>query len=362
MVFCNSSSSRTSLLPQQALEIANLCLENAHKTDDHGLALELCKETEATLSRMKGVSKKTALTTPSNQQQQGEDFTLRNGIATTYFKLGKLHDSLGRSDKARANYKKVQQWGGNVQEHADQQPTQSSHSLDNVLSDNNGSEPPQEEINDGNPSPLPSDPPGPIGDIATVSSDIFRENMRPPAVVFTPPEADERLKDTRQLACCLGLLRACQSPDDILEPITRSWLQALEKDEDEQERLQMLVKEVIRAFKRDELKDSKTIAELMYLAPVLGKEDFRFLLKELYSGVDQSTLLDIHQLEGLAQLIQNADLDYLDADDLVKILGLLSTRLKETHRQSPQHIYRLTLTISRVLDAMADARVKDLDR
>jgi hypothetical protein len=115
-------------------------------------------------------------------------------------------------------------------------------------------------------------------------------------------------------------------------------------------------------FKRDELKDAKAVAEVVYLAPVLEKDDFQYLLKELYSGIAQSDLLDVHQLEGLAQLIQGADPGHLDADDLVKILTLFNTRLRDTHYQSSLHMYQLTMAVSRVLDAMADTNVKDLDR
>jgi len=66
-------------------------------------------------------------------------------------------------------------------------------------------------------------------------------------------------------------------------------------------------------------------------------------------------------LEGLAHFIQSATPGYLDANDLVKILALLSTRLQETFQQSPQHIYELTITVSRVLDAMADCNIQGLD-
>ncbi|KAF9402587.1 hypothetical protein BGZ76_007284, partial [Entomortierella beljakovae] len=65
---------------------------------------------------------------------------------------------------------------------------------------------------------------------------------------------------------------------------------------------------------------------------------------------------------GLAHLIQSASPGYIDADDLVKIMELLSTRLQETFQQSPQHIYQLTITVSRVLDAMADCNIQGLDR
>ena len=196
----------------------------------------------------------------------------------------------------------------------------------------------------------------------TIASHIFPRNVRPPAIDMKLPEPDERLSGTLQLACCLSLLRASLSPDDQLDPAAQNWLQITQKDTDEQERLKAMAMEVVRAFKRDELKDAKAVAEVVCLSPVLNKDAFNGLLRDFYSEIDHSGLLDVHHLEGLAQLIQGADPNFLDADDLVKILGLLSTRLRDTHQQSPQHLYQLTLTVSHVLDAMADTKVKNLDR
>ncbi|KAF9344565.1 hypothetical protein BGX34_005521, partial [Mortierella sp. NVP85] len=176
------------------------------------------------------------------------------------------------------------------------------------------------------------------------------------------PGVDERLSTTPQLAACLSLLKNSQLLDGMLEPAARKWLQATEKDTDEQERLKVLATNVIRAFQREEIKDNKAVAEVVCLAPVLEKSDFQYLLRELCKGIDQSVLLDVHQLDGIAQLIYCAEPGYLDADDLVKILELLSTRLRATHTQSTNHIYQLTMAASRVLDAMADSKVKGLDR
>jgi len=198
--------------------------------------------------------------------------------------------------------------------------------------------------------------------ITTIPQHIFAENFPPPSVVTKLPDVDGRLAGTPQLACCLSLLKATHSLDDVLEPMARTWIQAVEKDEDEKERLKVLSLDVIRAYKRDELKDAKVVAEVLYLAPVLEKGVFRDLLKEFYNGIDRSGLLDFHQLDGLAQLIQGANTGYLDADDLVKILGLISTRLRDTHQQSQKHMYQLTLAASNVLDAMADTKVSGLDR
>jgi len=198
--------------------------------------------------------------------------------------------------------------------------------------------------------------------ITDVPQAIFAKNIRPPAMEINLPKANERFSTTSQLAACLSLLKHSQLLEDMLEPPTRKWLQAIEKDTDEQDRLGILATNVIRAFQREEIKDDKVIAEVVCLAPVLERSDFQYLLRELCKGIDQSILLDIHQLHGTAQLIQCAGPGYLDADDLVKILELLSTRLRSTHSQSSSHMYQLTMAVSRVLDAMADTKVKGLDR
>ncbi|KAF9343028.1 hypothetical protein BGX34_007330, partial [Mortierella sp. NVP85] len=201
-----------------------------------------------------------------------------------------------------------------------------------------------------------------INIIATVPSHIFAENVRPGTVTAKLPEPDERLANTPLLACCLGLLNKSHELEDILEPVARDWLQVVENDEDEHERLKVLATDVIRTFKKEEIKDAKAVAEVVCLAPVIEKDLFRSLLGSFVDGIDHSKLLDIHQLQGLARLIQGADTGFLDADDLVKILALLATRLQETHQQSPQHIYQLTLAASYVLDAMADTKIEGLDR
>ena len=195
-----------------------------------------------------------------------------------------------------------------------------------------------------------------------IPQSIFPKNVGPPTLNIKLPEPDERLASTPQLVCCLGLLQTTLTSDDKLEPAARKWLEVIEKDPDEQERLRLMAQEVVRTYKRDEFKDAKAVAEVVYLAPVLGKDAFRDLLKEFYTGIKKSDLTMFHQLEGIAHLIQGADKGFLEADDLVKILELLSRRLKETHWQSSQHMHQLTLAVSQVLDAMADANVTDIDR
>lgn len=182
--------------------------------------------------------------------------------------------------------------------------------------------------------------------------------MGPPVTEFKPPGANERLVDTQQLASCLRLLEAPCLNDDVLEPVARKWLEAIRKDTDEQERLRTMATEVVRAFKSDALKDDKVVAEVVYLAPVLSKGDYKKLLLGLYTGIDHSGLLDAHLLEGMDQLIEGARPGYLDADDLAKIHRLLNTRLQGTDQES-SHYMQLSVAVSHVLDAMADNRVQN---
>ncbi|KAF9958492.1 hypothetical protein BGZ65_001389, partial [Modicella reniformis] len=336
------SSPRSSLSPQQLLGLANTYLETANKVNDLDIALVLCYDTEVSLSQAKKGAKR-------DEEQQ----SMHEGIATTYISLGKVLDSRGRSREARASYEKAKKMGVNVQ---DFDRLAQSFDSKSTLESNSNTEAMKIALVDSVTKPKLN------RGIAPISPLIFAENVRPLTTFNKLPEPDERLINTPQLACCLTLLKAAHSLDDRLEPTARDWLLAVENDLDEQERLNVLRTDVIRAYMRDELKDAKAVAEVVCLSPVLDKDAFRDLLLQFYDGVAQSDLLNFHQLDGLAHLIQGADSGYLDADDLVKILGLLSKRIQDTHQQSPRHIYQLTLTASRVLDAMADTKVEGLDR
>ncbi|KAI8602910.1 hypothetical protein EDD21DRAFT_352310 [Dissophora ornata] len=96
----------SSLSVQQALELANLHLENAHNTKDPELVLTCCNYAETTLSRMKTVAKKTVISSSRADHQ-----ALRSDVAAAFFEHGKLLDSLGNHTKAQASYKKAEKWG-----------------------------------------------------------------------------------------------------------------------------------------------------------------------------------------------------------------------------------------------------------
>ncbi|KAG0239060.1 hypothetical protein BGX31_003033, partial [Mortierella sp. GBA43] len=298
-----------SLSLHQALELCNVFLDGAFKTTDRNIALLLCHDAEVALFQAKSADKKLPEHLKDARYQ-----ILRNGIAAAYIDLGKLLELQGYGDEGDLIRKKSEKWGGNVLD-----PGRLAHSsIPGFIVQSSkgvvGSAGSPRADGSVDPSYADQQVNGRI--VATVSSHIFPKNIQPSFSEIKLPEPDERLIDTPQLACCLSLLQAVRSPTDTLEPRAHKWLHVVEKDTDEQERLHAMATDVIRAFKRDELKDAKVIAEVVYLAPVLNKDPFRDMLRDFYTAIDQSGLLDTHRLEGLAQLIQGADSGYLDADDM----------------------------------------------
>ncbi|KAG0233892.1 hypothetical protein BGX31_004753 [Mortierella sp. GBA43] len=344
-------SPKAALSLQEVLQLTDIYLENAHKVTSNNVTLVLCHNAEVALSQVKSTSKKSSSSDPEEQ-------AMCQKMATAYYNLAKLLENLGHQDEAETFYKKCKKLGGHVPE-PDQFAT-SSPSI-GIVGSNKSTRvdvpPTHTDLTRASTSRQLAQ-----STSAKVPSTIFSRDLQPPALDFRPPELDSRLNDTPQLACCLALLQISHETNEVVAPLARNWLQLVKDEPDEHERLKLLATDIIRTFKRDELKDAKAVTEVVYLAPVLDRDDFRYLLKEFHMGIEHSTLLDVHQLDGLAQLIQGADTTYLDADDLVKVLDLLSIRLQRTHKQSPQHLHQLTFAVSNVLDAMADAEVKGLDR
>ncbi|KAK3821774.1 MAG: hypothetical protein J3Q66DRAFT_438547 [Benniella sp.] len=345
------SSPRATLSPLKALELANVYLETAFNASDSDITLVLCHDTEVSLSQAR------------KSVKHDKNPTVIQGVATAYIGLGKLLESRGHVSGAQASFKKAEKLGGKIDDlnrlTDTYRPNSIMESLKGTLHSAGGSQ-------DMGSAKLPLPDQQQCSNVSAVAftfpPHIFAENIPLPTIKVKLPGPDERLDNTPQLVCCLALLKVAQSADIKLEPTALIWTQAVEKDKDEQERLYGIATDVIRAFKREEIKDAKVVAEVVRLAPILDKNMFHDLLGEFYSGIDNSGLLKFQQLEGLAQLIQGADHGYLSSDDLVKILGLLSARLMDTHQQSSQHMYQLTLAVSHVLDAMADTKVTDLNR
>ncbi|KAF9346812.1 hypothetical protein BGX26_001675, partial [Mortierella sp. AD094] len=123
-----------------------------------------------------------------------------------------------------------------------------------------------------------------------------------------------------------------------------------------------MASDLIRTFIRDELKKPDAVAEIVSLAAVLDQDDSRKLLQVYIDSIKQSVLLEVHLLEGLSHLMKNTSPGFLDSDDLVKILELLSIKLESTQQQSAERRYQLALAMSNVLDRMVDIQVEGINR
>lgn len=297
-------SRRDALSIQQLLVLANYQLDYSLDARSEEIAKGMCREVGAVLSQVRRASK-----TPEFQEQ-------RLKIADAYSRFSKLQRSLRLANDAKTS---------NTLSEKLRKPIALSEKEKSIRG----------------------------RDIASVPSHLFAKNDPRPARRYNPPKTGERLKNTPQLAWCLGLMQASGSLQDQS--------QSFKPGKEEQERLQKLAIEVVNVFKQDEYKDAKAVAEVVHLAPFLDKATFRGLLKEFFNEIDRSKMLEIHLLRGITRLIQGVDSSHLDPDDMVKILSLVSTRLRDTHHDS-ENMYQLTLALSQVLDAMADAEIKDLDR
>ncbi|KAF9170929.1 hypothetical protein BGX21_008172 [Mortierella sp. AD011] len=351
------------------LELANEHLESARNATTPTKALLLCDGAKSAIKEAENII----------ANKKVDDQNPSNGIANAYHKLGKLLEALGQRSEAQKSHNKAKKWGFSH----DPFPKAGSSSPNNLEDPRLAAfsvTPPvamavSRKVLDCNPPPFLQSPtkgvvPGRTknkelvtdGDTAQDPGMIFGQDITPLATKFTLPGLGGCITSTSQLAYCLSLLNHSLTSKKGLDKSKREWLQAVENSVDEQERLQTLTTDIIRAFVRDELKSPDVVAETVGLAAVLEQHDFRKLLGVFVDGIEQSVLLEIHLLDGLAYLIKNAPQNNLDADDLVKMLELLGALLKGTHQQFTQHAYRLALTMSRVLDSMVDSQVESLQR
>ncbi|KAG0231962.1 hypothetical protein BGX31_005319 [Mortierella sp. GBA43] len=322
MVDASSSSVQGSLSPQNALKLAKNQLENARKTTDPDLAAILYNESRAALSRMNQPTLEAFLSSDCSQ-----DPSLREEIT---FVLANLDEMLASLKQSSATQEVHAETGDSSSVHS---TTTESMTFQNAVA------------TDG----------------AAALQHIFAENKRPPAIEFKLLGCGERLSGTPQLAYYLGLLQAWRSsPDDILDPSSRNWLQAVDKNEDEINRITALGMDVITTFIHEGVSDVKLTTEVLRLASVVDKNLYRHLFGQLSN--EESFVLGSHQLGCLAQLIRSAPMEYLEAADMVKVLELLKNHLDDFIEESPDHFYELTLAVSSLIDAMADTtNIKGLE-
>ncbi|KAF9097492.1 hypothetical protein BGX27_000952, partial [Mortierella sp. AM989] len=328
-----SSSNKPAL--KDVLDLVYEDLERASNANTPGKVSILCGDAKAKLKNAEAIVGK----------KKGRRHTLNEEIANAYYKHYKLTKELGQDKIAQKSYEKAGKWGYNYEasQQADlPQPAIATSSTIRSLS------PPQSPALSAASNINASTPHGELSvsnaqstqqgfthkftsgsticEIPVTSDEIemiFELNVAPPVSKFVLPKAGERITSTSQLAYCLSLLNSSLESKEGLGKAKYDWSDANENDSDEKERLQIMAKNVIRAFVRDELKSPDVVAETVSLAAVLRQDESRKLLEVFVDGISSSVLLEVYLLEGLAHLIRNTPMGNFEADDLVKILELL---------------------------------------
>ncbi|KAF9899259.1 hypothetical protein BX616_003137, partial [Lobosporangium transversale] len=389
MGWMQSMPKRGQLPPQKALDLATIYLEHAHKTNDPVLTLEICLDAESVLSRIHRSDRKSLLSAST-------DKTLCKAISAALNDIGELFDNLGHPDHSKRGHKYAAEWGHVRQVNPTSDSSGTLHQATNTSKDgysdsnneygdnNNNSSNSNSNNNQCNNRDNNSDNKSSQQDTGTYtngvddtikapeastthnpptsSKDIFDHDIPPVVHKYSLPDLGAHLDGTHQLVYCLSLLHTAHQSLTALTVQEQQWFLVTSNDQDEQLRLYNLASDVIAIFIQESVKNGPAVAEVVMLAPVLDYDQYRAVLMALINRISQNIMLDTHLLEGLAQLMQHTSPGYLDSDDLVNILNILSSRLQSTHSQCGSHIYQLCVTVSHVLDAMVDNQVKGLKR
>ncbi|KAG0355439.1 hypothetical protein BGX24_006657, partial [Mortierella sp. AD032] len=152
----------------------------------------------------------------------------------------------------------------------------------------------------------------------------FPQNVAAPSLHVALPPPGTRLATTAQLARCNQLLRTLLSPSSATASTTvgqdqseQASIDGLLQNMEEQEKIRELVTRIVEEFVTDGLKTADEIAEVVLLGPFVVQEHYRKLLNCFIGEFEAAKLLDIDLLQGLVRLVQCAEPDYLQPDDLV---------------------------------------------
>lgn len=223
------------------------------------------------------------------------------------------------------------------------------------------------------PTAKPTDPPNTSGPkpsktppfVPIEPREYSSDNMS--GYPFAPklPLLGEHIERLDQIVYCLTLLlhgsTFAWETDSELAKKELACLELIKKHPGEANRLRSIVIKMVDAFVADDDdKDWTKISEVAAIAPFLQKETYRKLLESFIFKFNEDCDLDLEVLQGLVQVAQAAQAGYLIAEYLIKILRALRFRLQSTHQHSTEHSCHLALAVSRIIDVMADQKVKDV--
>ncbi|KAF9934936.1 hypothetical protein BGZ67_003624, partial [Mortierella alpina] len=276
---------RTTLSLREIVEIAGLFLKFAHSISNPNALVLLCGNVATILGAMKRGARKSLDPSSCTDDQE-----LSENVASIFTEHGKLWKRLENGEKAKISFEKAEKWRSSARI-----PKQLHPEGDNKVESK----------------------------IAYIAQEIFPEDVIVRPSMPKPPVSDARISSTPQLVYCLALMsnipsdpRAVATMDETLDETDRNWLQSMTEDADEQNRLRSLPGILIAEFINDDLKETAVVAEVVSLAPVISQANYKRLLETFISSIRHATLLEFGLLDGIAQLIKDAQGGYLQPADL----------------------------------------------
>ncbi|KAF9383582.1 hypothetical protein BGX21_001543 [Mortierella sp. AD011] len=359
-----SSAKKSMLIAEYLLRCAK------ESTSDH--AAVLCEYVESCLSHAKTYLKLHVVSTAN-------DKSLLLDIGAMYYTLATIYKSIGNQDSANNCFKKAEKRKYVPGQHQVSSSLPGSQSLSRPQSQSQSqpqSQPQSQftmsaatspEVNPALGSTQRSDNTCIEKAFESNYQNVFPANISQDSQAIELPEFSQPFTSISQLIHCVTLIHDYHNPsgssDKILTDKEHKWLQKISNYSEFQKKIQELPGLIITIFTNDNSKPPASVSEVVLLAPVLQKQRFRGLLCSFVEKVNSSKeIIQEYLLEGMAQLIQNSPDGYLDSNDLVQILNLLINLLQNVHGQDTKIVYQLVSTISRLLDAMADIKVHDVDR
>ncbi|KAF9980063.1 hypothetical protein BGZ75_008928, partial [Mortierella antarctica] len=292
-MFDSHSWPRNPLSLREIVEVADLFLVFAQSISNPNALVLLTGNVGTVLSAMKSGVRKTL--DPSSSP---EDHELCGKIALIFTEHGKLWERLENAEKARSSFNKAEKWSAMC-------------SVSTTLT--------ARQTQPGGSSKIKVGP-----KFASLPPEIFIRDVCVRQSKPKLPASDARMSSTPQLVYCLALLsnnipsspHAETAMDETLDELERSWLQTIAEDTDEHSRFRSLAGKLIAEFMDDDMKEPAAVVEVVSLAPVLTQTNYRKLLNHFIVSFEQAKLLEFGLLDGIAQLIQNAQGGHLLPADL----------------------------------------------
>ncbi|KAI1290646.1 hypothetical protein EDD11_009130 [Mortierella claussenii] len=115
-------------------------------------------------------------------------------------------------------------------------------------------------------------------------------------------------------------------------------------------------------FTSHPIKGSESIREIVLVGSLLNEERYCKLIVLLISEFNKEGILQEDALQALVQLVLDAPPKFLEVKDLVRVLESIRVALKPSAQHVGSDAIYLTQACSKILQVMADLKVKDLNR